>query len=56
MPSAWLNSPSLIERLARVIRPTYISAWLNQPMDLLDDDKPIERDGSTPFSRIKNPL
>lgn len=34
---------SIIERLTRVVRPTYIPAWLNQPMDLLDDDKPIER-------------
>jgi transcriptional regulator with XRE-family HTH domain len=33
-----------VERLARVVRPTYIPAWLNQPMDPLDDDdKPIER-------------
>lgn len=34
---------SLVERLARVIRPTYISVWLNKPIAALDDDKPIER-------------
>lgn len=34
---------SLVERLARVIRPTYIPVWLNKPIPLLDDDKPIER-------------
>lgn len=34
---------TIIERLARVVRPTYIPVWLNQPMDLLDDEKPIER-------------
>jgi hypothetical protein len=34
---------SLVERLAQVIRPTYIPEWLNRSMDLLDDDKPIER-------------
>lgn len=34
---------SLVERLARVIRPAYIPVWLNKPMPLLDDDKPIER-------------
>jgi transcriptional regulator with XRE-family HTH domain len=34
---------SIVERLARVVRPTYIPVWLNQPMDLLDDEKPIER-------------
>lgn len=33
----------VVERLARVIRPTHIPAWLNQPLDVLDDDKPIER-------------
>jgi hypothetical protein len=32
-----------VERLARVVRPTYIPAWLNQPMDPLDDDRPTER-------------
>ncbi|MBK5219600.1 MAG: hypothetical protein JJE35_07430 [Thermoleophilia bacterium] len=34
---------SLVERLARVIRPTYIPVWLNKPVSVLDDDKPIER-------------
>jgi hypothetical protein len=33
----------MVERLARVILATYIPVWLNQPMDLLDDEKPIER-------------
>src|ERR1700722_12580971 len=34
---------SLVERLARVIRPTYIPVWLNKPIPALDDDKPIDR-------------
>lgn len=34
---------SIVERLARVIRPTYIPVWLNKPVEMLDDDKPIER-------------
>jgi hypothetical protein len=34
---------SIVERLARVIRPAYIPVWLNTPVPLLDDDKPIER-------------
>jgi transcriptional regulator with XRE-family HTH domain len=34
---------SLVERLARVIRPTYIPVWLNKPIPALEDDKPIER-------------
>jgi transcriptional regulator with XRE-family HTH domain len=34
---------SVVERLARVLRPTYIPVWLNKPIELLDNDKPIER-------------
>jgi hypothetical protein len=34
---------SLVERLARVIRPTYIPVWMNKPVPALDDDKPIDR-------------
>ncbi|MDX6654615.1 MAG: hypothetical protein QOH18_1325 [Solirubrobacterales bacterium] len=34
---------AIVERLARVLRPTYIPVWLNKPVELLDDDKPIER-------------
>jgi hypothetical protein len=34
---------SLVERLARVIHPTYIPVWLRKPMPALDDDKPIDR-------------
>ena len=34
---------SLVERLGRVIRPTYIPVWLNKPIPALNDDKPIDR-------------
>jgi hypothetical protein len=34
---------SLVERLARVIRLTYIPVWLSKPIPALDDDKPIDR-------------
>lgn len=34
---------ALVERLARVIQPTYIPEWLNRSMGLLDGDKPVER-------------
>lgn len=33
----------MVERLGRVIRPTYIPVGMNKPVELLDDDKPIER-------------
>jgi hypothetical protein len=42
----------VVERLAHVIHPTYISAWLNRPMDLLDDDKPIERIGAGDYRAV----
>jgi hypothetical protein len=34
---------SLVERLARVIHPAYIPAWLSKPNPALDGDKPIDR-------------
>jgi hypothetical protein len=46
---------SLVERLARVIRPTYIPVWLNKPVPALGDDKPIDRIASgddKPIDRI----
>jgi transcriptional regulator with XRE-family HTH domain len=43
---------SIVERLTRVIRPTYIPVWLNQPMDLLDDEKPIERIGAGDYRAV----
>jgi hypothetical protein len=33
----------LVERLARVIHPTYIPAWLSKPNPALDGDRPIDR-------------
>jgi len=34
---------SLVERLGRVIHPTYIPMWLSQPNPALDGDRPIDR-------------
>ncbi len=34
---------AIVERLARVIRATYIPVWLSKPVPSLDDEKPIER-------------
>lgn len=33
---------AIVERLARVIRPDYISVWLSKPLTALDDRKPID--------------
>lgn len=33
---------SIVERLAQVIKPTYVPVWLHKPLAALDDDKPID--------------
>lgn len=32
----------IVDRLARVIEPTYIPVWLSRPIEALDDRKPLE--------------
>ncbi len=41
--SPQLSLPLIAERLARVIHPSYIPAWLSQPNPALDGDTPIDR-------------
>lgn len=43
---------SIVERLARVIRPAYIPVWLNKPVPALGDDKPIERIASGDYRSV----
>jgi transcriptional regulator with XRE-family HTH domain len=33
----------ITDRLARVMEADYIPVWLNRPLAVLDDDKPVER-------------
>jgi uncharacterized protein (DUF2384 family) len=33
---------SIVERLARVMEPSYIPVWLHKPLPALDDEKPID--------------
>jgi transcriptional regulator with XRE-family HTH domain len=33
---------AMVERLARVIEPSYIPVWLHKPVAALDDEKPID--------------
>jgi transcriptional regulator with XRE-family HTH domain len=33
---------ALIERLARVVDPSYIAVWLRKPVPALEDDKPLD--------------
>lgn len=32
----------IVERLARVMQPSYIPVWMRKPIPLLDDDKPLD--------------
>lgn len=34
--------PALVERLARVMEPSYIPVWLRKPNVALDDEKPLD--------------
>lgn len=43
---------ALVERLARVIRPSYIPVWLCKPVPTLDDDKPIDRIASGDYRAV----
>jgi len=33
---------AIVERLARVMEPSYIPVWLHKPSSALDDEKPID--------------
>jgi uncharacterized protein (DUF2384 family) len=32
----------IVERLARVIEPSYLAVWLRKPVPALDDERPID--------------
>lgn len=34
---------AIVDRLGRVVSPEHISVWLNEPLEMLDEDTPIER-------------
>lgn len=43
---------ALVERLTRVMDPSYIAVWLRKPVPALDDDKPLEVIGRGEYRRI----
>jgi hypothetical protein len=43
---------ALVERLLRVMDPTYIAIWLRKPVPALDDDKPLEVIGRGDYRRV----
>jgi hypothetical protein len=43
---------ALVERLARVMDPSYIAVWLRKPVPALGDDKPLEVIGRGEYRRV----
>lgn len=43
---------AMVERLARVMDPTYIPVWLHKPVAALDDEKPLEVLGKGDYRRL----
>ncbi len=43
---------SVVERLVRVMEPTYIPVWMRKPIPLLDDDKPLDVIASGEYRRV----
>ena len=43
---------ALIERLDRVIDPSYIAVWLRKPVPALEDDKPLDVIGRGDYRRV----
>ena len=41
-PSGSLSLSALVERLARVMEPSYIAVWLRKPVPALQERKPID--------------
>jgi transcriptional regulator with XRE-family HTH domain len=43
---------SIVERLARVMEPSYVPVWLRKPVPLLDDDKPLDVIAAGDYRRV----
>jgi len=43
---------ALVERLTRVMDPSYIPVWLRKPVPVLDDDKPLDVIGRGEYRRV----
>lgn len=43
---------ALVERLTRVMDPSYIAVWLRKPVAALDDDKPLEVIGRGDYRHV----
>lgn len=43
---------ALVERLARVVDPSYIAVWLRKPVPALEDEKPLDVIGRGDYRRV----
>jgi uncharacterized protein (DUF2384 family) len=41
-----------VERLVRVIEPSYVSVWMRKPIPMLDDDKPLDVIAAGDYRRV----
>jgi uncharacterized protein (DUF2384 family) len=42
----------VVERLARVVDPTYIAVWLRKPVPALEDEKPLDVIGRGEYRQV----
>ena len=43
---------AIVDRLVRVMQPTYVPVWLRKPIPLLDDDKPLDVIAAGDYRRV----
>lgn len=43
---------SIVERLVRVMEPSYVPVWMRKPIALLDDDKPLDVIAAGDYRRV----
>ena len=47
---------SMVERLVRLMQPTYVPVWMRKPVPLLDDDKPLDVIAAGDYRRVSRVL
>lgn len=43
---------AIVDRVARVMEPTYVPVWMRRPIPLLDDDKPLDVIAAGDYRRV----
>jgi transcriptional regulator with XRE-family HTH domain len=47
---------AIVERMARVMKASYVPVWMRKPIPLLDDDKPIDVIAAGDYRRVSRVL